>query len=193
MHNVCHLVATQDGFLALAFKTVQLFKPSWLVEKAMATAKTKVLLLKPQIKIIIIAKTFTCYQNAAVEQIEEQMDSKDEFFCMGIEKKSSSLMILPTLMQISTAMDRHALLDDDMRPLDVKQHSAGSDLQSAVEEAATRGLQFTAVAVDLFDHGCQKQAVSPNAWNKGAVALSSMSGLVERNHVGDHTVGALVC
>ena len=88
--------------------------------------------------------------------------------------------------QISTAMDRHALLDDDMRTLDVKQYSAESDLKSAVEEAATRGL--TTVAVDLFDHGCRKKMVCPNAPNKGAVALSSIVELLERNHIADHTV-----
>ena len=85
-------------------------------------------------------------------------------------------------------MDRHELLDGDMRTLDVKQYSAGSDLKSAVEEAATRGLQFTTVAVDLFDHGCRKKMVCPNAQNKGAVALSSIVELLERNHIADHTV-----
>ena len=193
MHNVCHLVATQDGFLAFAFKTVQLFKPSWLVEKAMATAKTKVLLLKASNQDNNYRKNFYLLSKCSSRADRGTNGLKGWVFLHGDferKKKSSNLI---TLMQISTAMDRRALLDGDMRPLDVKQYRAESNLKCAVEEAATRGLQFTTVAVDLFDHGCQKQAVSPNAWNKGAVALSSMSGLVERNHVGDHTVGALVC
>ena len=84
-----------------------------------------------------------------------------------------------------------ALLSSQSHPLIVL--SAGPKYDKcAVEEAVSRGPDFASIAVKLFEYAYeQTSALYYNANEKDSVLIESISTLVSRNHMDDHSVSSV--